>query len=434
MKSTTLTCIFVMTLLAAWAVGLAAQNQQDQTKRQVRYAIKSLGTLGGDNSAAEGVNREGWVVGDSNLPGNQSEHAVLWRYAVLTDLGTLGGLNGYASSVNETGIVEGTAETPNSDPFNEDFCGFGTGLMCLGFVWREGRFTPLPTLGGNNGATVGFDSALNNLGQVVGLAETSTKDPSCIFPQMFDWEGVIWGPMVGEIQELPPLPGDTVSGAAAINDNGEVVGGSGPTCETPTTAASLHAVLWEQAKPVDLGSFGGQMNNLAWAINNHGQIVGFSDLTNDQTMHAFLWQKGVMTDLGTLPGDFSSAAYGINDKGQVIGQSCNRNGNCGSFLWQDGVMADLNRLIAPGSRLFLIQPFSINSEGEIVGQAFDQTTGEILPVVAIPCDEKHTNNEGCEDFVDGTNSPLSEGKNRPEVILPATLRDELRKRRIFSHF
>jgi probable HAF family extracellular repeat protein len=293
--------------------------------------------------------------------------------------------------------------------------------------------TPLPTLGGNNGWVVGFNGAVNKRGQVVGIAETATRDPNCIPPQVLDSEAVIWGPKAGEIHELPLLPGDSVSGAAAINDHGQVVGGAGPICGPPSTAGSLHAVLWRDGSVIDLGSFGGAMNNVAWAINNHDQIAGFSDLPGDQTTHAFLWQRGEISDLGTLPGDVASFAYGINDNGHVVGQSLDQSGNSHSFLWKDGVMTDLNTLTPPGSSLYVIQPFSINSESEIVGQAFDQNSGEVLPVLMIPCDEKHVRAAGCDDQAwSGTDT---QGRSeRPNVILPESVREQLRTRRGFGQF
>src|SRR6202030_2747774 len=100
------------------------------------------------------------------------------------------------------------------------------------------------------------------------------------------------------------------------------------------------------------------------AINNRGQVVGFSDLPGDATFHAFFWENGVMTDLGTLPGDFSSLASGINNEGQVVSTSCDQNGNCRVFLWEIGVMTDLNGLISQGSSLYLRMASDINDRGE----------------------------------------------------------------------
>ena len=67
-----------------------------------------------------------------------------------------------------------------------------------------------------------------------------------------------------------------------------------------------------------LGTLGGTLSN-AYGINNSGQIVGDSVISNNNTSHAFLYSGGVMTDLGTLGGTFSTAV-GINDNGQIVGR------------------------------------------------------------------------------------------------------------------
>lgn len=55
----------------------------------------------------------------------------------------------------------------------------------------------------------------------------------------------------------------------------------------------------------DLGVLGGN-NSFAQAINDRGQVVGFSDAADFYT-HAFVWESGVMNDLGTLGGHVSFA-------------------------------------------------------------------------------------------------------------------------------
>jgi len=173
MKSRTLTCITAMTLFAALAlpVRLAAQEQQP------RYRVKDLGTLGGTFSLAGGINNRGEVEGFSTLPGDTARHAFLWRRGRMIDLGTLGGPNSAAFwRPSESGQVGGHAETSTPDPLGEDFCGFGTNLICLPFVWNRGAMTSLPTLGGSNGIANGF----NSRGQVAGVAENTTPDPTCV--------------------------------------------------------------------------------------------------------------------------------------------------------------------------------------------------------------------------------------------------------------
>ena len=166
------------------------------------------------------------------------------------------------------------------------------------------------------------------------------------------------------------------------------------------------------------------MNNLAAAINNRGQVAGLSDLAGDATAHAFLWQDGMMTDIGTLSGDVFSLASGMNNKRQVVGQSCNDSGVCRAFLWENGVMTDLNTLIPSGSSLFLIYGADINERGEIVGQACDLSTGNLITCntpafLAIP--ER------------GSSAQLNSSPT-VQVTLPENVRKLLQQRRGFGRF
>ena len=193
--------ISIYATLVGLVAPLAAHGQS------LRYTVIDLGTpgLGGPNSIAFGVNNAGRVGGGAALPGG-NQHPFLWVDGHMIDLGTLGGPNGTASGPNGRDELAIVSETSTTDPLHEDFCGFGTHLICLGAVWKAGKLTPLPTLGGNNG----FALAINNRGQLAGYAETPARDPRCASPQVLDYEAVIWGPNAGEIHALPPLPGDTV--------------------------------------------------------------------------------------------------------------------------------------------------------------------------------------------------------------------------------
>ena len=52
--------------------------------------LLDLGTLGGQNSFAFGINNLGQIVGTSELESGQSR-AFLWENGEMMDLGTLGG-------------------------------------------------------------------------------------------------------------------------------------------------------------------------------------------------------------------------------------------------------------------------------------------------------------------------------------------------------
>jgi probable HAF family extracellular repeat protein len=381
MKTRILTCITAMTLFAALAVPVRLGAQEQEQKQDLRrYTVIDLGILGGGTfSWAEGVSNNGWVKGraDTTLPGEPVERAFLWRNGVMTDLGTLGGPNSFTETgtVFDSGDVVGAAESSTTDPLNENWCGFNDNLKCLPFLWRNDvrKMIPLPTLGGNNGWAMG----INNQDAVTGQVENATTDTTC--PPFLQIKPVIW--INGHVQELPTLPGDPDGVAAAINDWGQIAGNSG-NC---TDGASSHALLWQNGRAIDLGNLGGTTNNIGTDINNLAQVIGYSDLPGDTTYDAFLWQKRTgMIDLGTLPGDFGSGALGINNEGQVAGGSWDAEGNERAFLWQNGVMTDLNTLIPPDSPWFLWEADGINDQGQIVGLAYQSSTGDWHAFLATP--------------------------------------------------
>jgi len=377
-------------LLAVLAVPLtaAAQDTQQRTPPTGRYTITDLGTLeGGTFSQPFFINRYGLVSGSSSLPdGNQ--HATLWLEKLKVDIGApgFGGPNSIAFGNNEGFQSAGEAETSTPDPNDEDFCGFGTHLICLPFLWQDGEMIQLPTLGGNNGVAM----AISNRGEVAGFAESSTPDAGCPAPQVLHFKPVVWEK--GVIHKLPTVGGDQDGVAQQINDDGKVVGGSG-TCATfnPNFLYNLvpvHALLWEKGKAIDLGNLGGKTGqaggNIAYDVNNQGQVVGNSDLAGDTTFHAFLWTRRTgMQDLGTLSGDVASVSISINDGSSIVGASLDAKFNPRAFLWEKGLMTDLNTRIAGHSPLYLLTGCSINFRGEITGLGMT-STGEIHTYLATP--------------------------------------------------
>jgi len=404
-----------ITLISALALGPALGSAQQQSTTQ--YTVTDLGTLGGTTSLAYGVNHAGVVDGVATVPdGNQ--HAFLWHRGHMTDLGTLGGPNSIAYWVNNSNEASIASDTSTNDPLGEDFCGFGTHLICLGALWNDGTMTALRTLGGNN--SVAF--TLNDRGQIVGAAENKTQDSSCPAPQVLDFEAVIWGPKPGELRRLRPLAGDTVGFALGVNNRGQAVGASGLCSNTPLVPLEVgpHAVLWDHGKPINLGSLGGAQINTAAAINDRGEVIGGSDLSGDTIIHSFLWTKAKgMQDLGTLSGDAISLGGWINNKTQVVGWSCDSSGNCRAYLWQNNVMTDLNSLIPAHSKLYLMFAYGITDAGDIVGQALDKSTGDLHAFLARPVHLQGS----------GANTTLKDVAAAPSsVTLPDAIREELQQK------
>src|SRR5512138_1236830 len=85
--------------LLAFAGGASAQY----------YAITDLGTLGGTNGMAYGINDHEQIVGAAQTAtGNY--HGFMFDRGRMMDLGTLGGSNSWAYGINDNGWMVGAAD------------------------------------------------------------------------------------------------------------------------------------------------------------------------------------------------------------------------------------------------------------------------------------------------------------------------------------
>ncbi len=203
-------------------------------------------------------------------------------------------------------------------------------------------------------------SAINNQGQVVGVAEA---DDSAYYGFLYE---------NGETTTLP-LTG------ILINDNGQIVGGSGGTLysyedgqmqrlasqATPTAINNAGTIVgysdyvaYPDRVAVEIRGLakydlGVGLNSEAAAINNQGQIVGWVPRSGQH--QGFLLDGGQVTYFGSSLGDYTYA-YGINDLGQIVGWCDGQ-----AFLYEDGVMTGLG---------ITGHAMDINNEGQIVGYEF----------------------------------------------------------------
>jgi probable HAF family extracellular repeat protein len=311
-----------------------------------RYFVTDLGPAGNPFSQATWLNNSGLVTGvDSASDG--TSHAIFWYGDMLQDISKpgLGGPNSSAGGVNEFGQIIGAAETSTKDPNNENFCAYGTGLQCLPFVWQYGVMTALPTLKGADGkygTNAGFGQ-INNLGQVAGFAENSDKDPEC--------------------------PGNAPNAGPAVN-------GTGPQ------VLDFEPVIWGPGAGQirQLPPLAGDTVGMALGINDLGEAVGTSGTCANSMVpgfaigaHAVLWDSGgAVHFLGNLGGTANTgmlgvgtAAWAINNLSQVTGQSAlSGNITFHPFLWtKEKGMRDLG--VLPGD--LVGAGLGMNNKGEIVG-------------------------------------------------------------------
>jgi probable HAF family extracellular repeat protein len=153
----------------------------------------------------------------------------------------------------------------------------------------------------------------------------------------------------------------------------------------------LHGVWLDSLK--DLGTLPGFNSSQGQAVNDAGQVAGFSytaePIGPPGPPHAFLSGPGggALQDLGTLGGT-SSGAFGVNGSGQVVGYAYTASGAEHAFFYTGGQMLDLNSLIAPGSGFTLVSARGISDTGYItgVGTAADGSQHAFLltPLALVP--------------------------------------------------
>ena len=429
-------------LFGSLAVSARLPAQDHPASPPTHYRVIDLGTLGGPVSAANAINNIGWATGFST-ESSGVQLATLWANSAQIPLGTLGGPGSDVAwpVKNNFGLISGTTENGVHDPLNETFScpafGLVSGNSCVAFAWQQRKMVQLPGLGGNNSIGTGD----NNLGQIVGWAEKSLDDPTCAPPapgatQFLQFEATLWErDWTGHwhVRELPPYPGDPDGAATAINDLGQAVGISGQ-CDVAIGAYSaIHALLWQNGQPIDLGNLGGHGWNTPGAINDRGVIAGFANGPNDVIAGqlqfrflAFIWTKEHgMQSLGTLSGDAMSEATDINDENQVVGVSFSDFffDNPRAFIYENGTMTALNSLIGSASANWDVSSTGgINDRGEIAAQANGVSNGVVTSVahavLLVPCDP---------------GDPVAYGDTQ-NVIITADVQKQMRQQITIGHF
>ena len=151
--------------------------------------------------------------------------------------------------------------------------------------------------------------------------------------------------------------------ATAVNERGQVVGYS-----TSMDGKDRHAFL-HRRQDARYSEHSGGPSSEAYGINSSGDVVGFADTAEIDVHHAFLYSKGQMIDLGSLNGpEGKSWAFDINDAGTVVGVTENH-----ALESSNGQMYDLGTPGGPYSAAL-----GINNRGDIVGESFPESTGSVV--------------------------------------------------------
>lgn len=262
--------------------------------------IQDLGTLGGDNSTAFGMNASDEVVGQANASAGAPDQAFLWtQSAGMIDLGNLGGASSVANAINASGQVAGQSDLASG--------------FTHAFLWSQsGGLKDLGTLPGGQQSGA---NAINTAGEIAGWANVGSVD-----------HAITWSQSSG----LADLGIAASCGATAfgISDSSVVVGWYNNSTGCTFTP---HGFSWTHAGGAkDLGVLSGGAYSFAYAINSLGQIVGTGEAASLSPVGLLWTADGTLYDLNTLISPKTPrilvAANAINDAGQIVVDATAKNG------------------------------------------------------------------------------------------------------------
>jgi uncharacterized membrane protein len=151
------------------------------------------------------------------------------------------------------------------------------------------------------------------------------------------------------------------------------------TAAVVATSDSAAAVPAHRAAPrievVDLGSLGAGSDSVAQAMNERGQVVGYSHDTlegDGDGWRAFVWERGRMRELPTPPEGGPTYAKAISETGVVAGQTfMPSTGQWRAVVWRRGRVS----MLPVPSGAAESAPSAVNSRGQVVGRLSRSGTG-----------------------------------------------------------
>ena len=344
-------------------------------------------------------------------------HAYLFEAGTLTDLLALDGDSSYAFGINDSTTVVGfgLSEVDNGDPETAN------PLTQRAFISLNGQpveLMRLPDETANLPESVLPEQrnvAINNSNQTVGtvLLPLSEEGSEGIFP--------IVRPFIYDITNdtytIVPLFDDEIQragGARAINNLGQVVGWANSANEEENNP--FNAFFWDPANPdlsTNIGTLGG-FTAEAYDINDNGIIVGASDTSREFFSNETLaFYYDLATDTMTQIPEFSqvdeyvtSIAFAVNNSDQIVGaaqSSANFNTINSAFLYQVGEdsITNLNDMIDCDLGWSLTFARDINDAGVIVGTG--TLDGEVRSFMLMPTGDTTPTN--CTQQTDGGDDP-----------------------------
>ena len=145
-----------------------------------------------------------------------------------------------------------------------------------------------------------------------------------------------------------------ITGAAGINDAGQVVG-------SYFAGGNSNGFLYNGSSYVTLDDPAATGGTSANAINGSGEVVGTYFVGGTQS--GFLFDNGIYTALNDPVGTGGTLANGINNAGQIVGEYLDAHGSPHGFLFSAGAYTTLDDPLGVNGT----DAKGINDAGEVVG-------------------------------------------------------------------
>jgi uncharacterized membrane protein len=246
--------------------------------------------------------------------------------------------------------------------FNEEFDASAP-FWTAPFVQRDYKKTYLPNFGGRRM----YATSLGPNGEVVGHGQYPAA-------QEFRDRAFLWTPADNSLRDLGTLGGRD-SSATFVDGSGTVLGWAMTAATTGNTTA---AFSWRDGKMTALPDVGGPCI-ANWRAPT-GTIVGVgSRLTgNSADVQPLIWSGGEVRILDKLSGDSYGYAAAVNSSGDIVGYSdtTNNNNNARAVLWRGGgapVRIDSLATFPEGVNLW--HGVAINERGQILAYGGRPGTG-----------------------------------------------------------
>lgn len=336
---------------AATVLSLCAGMHGAQAAETLRYRVQAIPELpGATYTLATDLNDRGMVTGHAETA--DGNRGFLYRNGRLTPLGLLDGRDSYGEAINNRGDVVGAASDANG--------------LSQPVLFRNGRVIDLrPGLGVGGTLAGGFAIGINSAGVITGeYAGQGAFIHDGTHGQFLNLDGSHSG------------RGVDINNAGTVLVDKDLENGLRPGLYRDGTVTWLPA-LHENA------------NVSAGAINNAGDVVGTESF--DGYSRVLLYSHGAVQAIEPIYAGGSLSSYDINERGWIVGELDQPIGGGtfqgNAYLYRDGTVHNLNDLLTPAARSdwHLIFATGINERGQVVGVGF--TNGRAVGFIATPVPE-----------------------------------------------